>query len=170
MKEYTVDNIKITITNALISDLNGIEELEAKCFPPAEAATKESFESRIKVFPESFFVAKIKGEVIGVVNGCVTNSPVIYDEMFHDDREHMQDAENQSIFGLLVDPQYQNKGIAAILLNHIIEISKQRNKKAVILTCKDRLIHYYEKFGFENKGVSKSSHGGAIWYDMFLKL
>ncbi len=30
----------------------------------------------------------------------------------------------------------------------------------MILTCKDRLIHYYEKFGYRNLGLSASVHGG----------
>ena len=41
----------------------------------------------------------------------------------------------------------------------------------VVLTCKDRLIHYYEKFGFVNEGLTaKSTHGGAEWYQMRLYL
>ena len=39
----------------------------------------------------------------------------------------------------------------------------------MILTCKDRLIPYYEKFGYRNLGVSASVHGGAVWYDMILE-
>lgn len=161
---------KISITNAVPEDLDEIAALEAVCFPPAEAATKESFKKRIQRFPESFFVAKLDGKVIGVVNGCITDSDVIYDAMFHDDNEHVSGGKNQTVFGLLVHPDFQRKGIAALLLNHLINISRERGKKAVILTCKDKLIHYYEKFGFENKGISSSSHGGAVWYDMYLKL
>ena len=37
-----------------------------------------------------------------------------------------------------------------------------------VLTCKDKLVHYYEKFGFQNEGVSESVHGGAMWYQMRL--
>lgn len=170
MKDYKIGNMTIKIENAIPENLNDIATLESVCFPPSEAASKESFKRRLSVFPESFFVAKHDEKIIGVVNGCITNSPVIYDAMYHDDKEHVVGGENQSIFGLLVHPDYQRKGIAAILLNHIIKVSIERDKKSVILTCKDKLIQYYEKFGFENKGVSKSSHGGAIWYDMLLKL
>lgn len=172
--EEAVSNLstlnKITVENAAPGDLDYIAELEADCFPPAEAATRDSFKRRINRFPESFFVAKLNGKIIGVVNGCITNSDVLYDAMYHDDNEHVSDGKYQTVFGLLVHPDYQKKGIAALLLNHLIKVSKERGKKAVILTCKDTLIHYYEKFGFVNKGVSQSSHGGAIWYDMYLEL
>ena len=40
----------------------------------------------------------------------------------------------------------------------------------VILTCKQEKIPYYQKFGFQNRGVSASEHGGAVWYDMVLPL
>ncbi len=172
--EEAVSNLniinRISITNAILEDLDDIAELEAKCFPPAEAATKESFKRRIQRFPESFFTAKFDGKIIGVVNGCITNSDTLYDAMYHDDNEHVSDGKHQTVFGLLVHPDYQRKGIAALLLNHMIAVSKRRGKKAVILTCKDKLIHYYEKFGFVNKGVSESSHGGAVWYNMRLEL
>ncbi len=159
----------INIRNATPSDLDEISALELVCFPVEEAATRESFKRRINTFPESFFVAEINDKIVGVVNGCVSNSSVIFDEMYHDDSTHIANGENQIIFGLLVHPDYQRKGIAEKLLNHIISVSKQRGKKSIILTCKDKLIHYYEKFGFVNMGKSESSHGGAVWYDMVLK-
>jgi ribosomal protein S18 acetylase RimI-like enzyme len=168
MNETMIQNIEIR--NAEKADLDEIAHLESVCFPPEEAATRDSFKRRIKTFPESFFVAVADGEIIGVVNGCMTNSAVIFDEMFHNDTTHIPDGENQAIFGLLVHPDHQRKGIAEKLLNHIIKLSRERGKKAVILTCKEKLIHYYAKFGFDNLGVSGSTHGGAKWYDMALKL
>ena len=49
------------------------------------------------------------------------------------------------------------------------DIKKHKGRRGCILTCKDTLIHYYEKFGYVNKGISESVHGGAIWYDMILE-
>ncbi|MDD4297169.1 MAG: GNAT family N-acetyltransferase, partial [Ruminiclostridium sp.] len=43
------------------------------------------------------------------------------------------------------------------------------NRKGLILTCKEHMIDYYSKFGFKNKGISNSQHGGAVWYDMILE-
>lgn len=37
-----------------------------------------------------------------------------------------------------------------------------------MLTCKERLIPYYERFGFRNEGLSASTHGGETWYQMRL--
>ena len=52
----------------------------------------------------------------------------------------------------------------------MIEETKKRGKQGLILTCKDRLIGFYETFGYRNLGVSESVHGGAVWYDMILEL
>ena len=38
----------------------------------------------------------------------------------------------------------------------------------MVLTCKEGLIPFYQSFGFENRGLSASVHGGAVWYDMVL--
>jgi ribosomal protein S18 acetylase RimI-like enzyme len=162
--------IKVMIRGVQIEDLDRIAEIEAVCFPEAEAAKRESFKERIKAFPESFFVAEADGILIGFINGCVTNSPVIYDELFHSTRHHIRDGNNLSVFGLDVIPKYRKKGVAAQLMNHFIHIAKNTGRKSVILTCKDQLVHYYESFGYVNNGISKSTHGGAQWFDMTLVL
>lgn len=159
----------IKIRRASIEDLDAVTEVEARCFPEAEAATKETFEQRIKTFPESFFVAEIDGKIIGFINGCIINEMTICDELFSDTTLHIPNGDYQTIFGLDVVSDYRNQGIAAQLMNHLIEVSRLAGRKGVILTCKDKLIHYYSKIGFENKGVSKSEHGGSEWYDMILK-
>ncbi|WP_315078910.1 N-acetyltransferase [uncultured Clostridium sp.] len=159
----------IKIRQVSIEDLDSVTKVEAICFPHAEAATKESFEERIKTFPESFFVAEIDRRTIGFINGCVINGTVIYDGLFEDSRLHIPDGDYQTVFGLDIIPEYRNKGIAAKLMNYMIEISRLAGRKGVILTCKEKLIHYYTKFGYKNQGISKSMHGGAEWYDMILE-
>lgn len=159
----------IKIRQVSIEDLDSVTKVEAICFPHTEAATKESFEERIKTFPESFFVAEIDRRIIGFINGCVINGTVIYDELFEDSRLHIPYGDYQTVFGLDVIPEYRNQGIAAKLMNYMIEISRLAGRKGVILTCKEKLIHYYTKFGYKNQGISKSVHGGAEWYDMILE-
>lgn len=159
-----------TIRNVKAEDLDQVTEVEALCFPAAEAATGESFQKRIETFPESFLVAEDEcGRIIGFINGCVTDERTIRDEMFEDSGLHRADGMYQSIFGLDVIPEYRRQGVAADLMNHLIQTAKARGKKGMILTCKDRLIRYYEKFGYRSLGISGSVHGGAVWYDMLLE-
>ncbi|MGP6147624.1 GNAT family N-acetyltransferase [Jeotgalibaca sp. A122] len=150
-------------------DLDIVTKVEKECFPEAEAATKESFAERIATFSDSFFLAEIEGEVIGFINGNVTDETVIADEMFEDVTYHNPEGAYQAIFGLDVIPKHQKQGIAARLMNHLIETAREQGRKGVILTCKERLIPYYSRFGFKNMGRSASTHGGSVWYDMLLE-
>ena len=159
----------IIIRQALLKDLDTISKVEAICFPKAEAATRESLKQRLNTFSKSFFVAEKDKKIIGFINGCIINGTVIYDELYEDSTLHIPNGDYQTIFGLDVIPNYRNHGIAAQLMNHMIDISKTSGRKGLVLTCKKRLIHYYEKFGYINKGISKSVHGGVQWYDMILK-
>lgn len=52
------------------------------------------------------------------------------------------------------------------LMEHFLKEAEKQGRKGVVLTCKDRLLHYYAKFGFENEGVSGSTHGDVVWYQM----
>lgn len=162
--------MEYTIRRVNIEDLDRIAELEAECFPEAEAADREAFLGRIEAFPESFFVAcLLDRRIIGFINGCVTNEKTIRDEMFEHPGLHDFRGAWQSVFGLDVAKDWRRKGVAAALMEHLIEEARDKGRKGMILTCKDRLISYYEKFGYCSLGVSRSVHGGAVWYDMVLE-
>ena len=60
----------------------------------------------------------------------------------------------------------ETAALPPLLMEHMIGDARAKGRRGSILTCKDRLIHYYEKFGYKNMGVSASVHGGAVWYDM----
>lgn len=158
--------MKCSIRKVMPEDLDRVTEIEQLCFPEAEAATRESLAYRIKTFPDSFYVAEANGVIVALINGCVTNRPFICDELYEPEGGHEPDGESQTVFGLATHPDYQRQGIAEQLMNRLIEEAKKAGRKRMVLTCKDKLIHYYEKFGYENKGVSDSVHGGAVWYDM----
>jgi predicted N-acetyltransferase YhbS len=162
--------IKVIIHGVRPADVNRVADIEAACFPPAEAAPRETIKERIAAFPEYFLLAEADGKLIGFINGCVTNSPVIYDELFHNTSHHQPTGENLTVFGLDVIPEYRRQGIAAQLMNNFIQAAKNSGRKRVILTCKEQLVPYYESFGYVNNGISESTHGGAQWFDMLLVL
>lgn len=152
------------------NDLDALVNIENMCFPKEEAATRASFEYRIAAFPDSFYVAVENNQIIGIVNGCVTDRLTISDELFEPMGGHNPNGKNQTIFGLLVDPRYQKQGIAARLMHYIMNAAKHAGRENMVLTCKEHLIKYYEGFGYVNHGISESTHGGAIWYDMVADL
>lgn len=145
-----------------------LAEIEAICFPPAEAADPETIERRLAAHPELFFVAEEEGRAVGFVCGCATDQPKLPDALYHDTSLHQRDGAYAAVFGLDVLPECRRRGIAEQLMRRFIEEAKACGRKGVILTCKDRLIPYYEKFGYVCYGVADSSHGGAVWNDMKL--
>jgi ribosomal protein S18 acetylase RimI-like enzyme len=155
---------------AIPADLDGLCQVENACFPPEEAATRAAFAARLQTFPESFWVAETEDTVIGLINGCCTETPYLGDELYEPDCPHRADAPWQTVFGLAVLPAYQHQGIATALLEQLISRSRQRGKAGLILTCKAEKRSFYEKLGFLCRGVSDSQHGGAQWFDMVLTL
>ena len=162
--------MKVKIRNARQNEGREMAEIEAVCFPIEEAASEKEIRARLAAFPKNFYVAATQdGKLAGFINGCTTDQPVLGDELYHDISLHRPDGAYQTVFGLNVLPQYRRQGIAEQLVRALIDGAKESGKKGVILTCKEHMIHYYEKFGFVNHGVADSSHGGAVWYDMQLR-
>ncbi len=168
-KKEEVKMEPVTIRYAKLEDLDAVTAAEATCFPPAEAASRERIEARLKVFPKNFWVAEMDGRVIGFINGMACDRRTIIDEMFADANMHDDAGAWQSVMSIGVLPEYQRHGIAARLMQTLIDDARAAGRKGCTLTCKDRLIHYYAKFGYKDEGVSASEHGGAVWYDMVLE-
>ena len=158
----------MTIRHATLDDLTAIASVEAQCFPPLEAASSSSIEYRLKYFPECFWLLYENDTLIGFVNGMSTDIPDLSDDMYEDASMHDPNGKWQMIFGVDTIPSYRNQGCAARLLNTAIEDSRFRGKLGLVLTCKEKLIHYYAKFGFANEGISQSVHGNVVWYQMRL--
>ena len=157
------------IRRARLADLNAVAAVEAACFPPAEAASRDSLAKRLVAYGESFLVAERQGEIIGFINGSVVDSETIDDDMFDNISLHRPNGRYQAIFGLDVVPACRRQGVAASLMDALIATARKEGRLGLILTCKEHLIPYYEKFGYVNQGVSQSVHGGAVWYDLILR-
>ena len=160
---------ELMIRKATIEDCAAITALEAACFPPAEAAPYDSFEARLKAFPDRFWLLFLDGELVSMVNGSLSNEPDLRDEMFHDTALHNADGAWQMIFGVATMPVHRCKGYAGMLLKRAIEDCRREGREGLVLTCKDYRIHYYASFGFVDEGLSSSEHGGDVWYQMRVK-
>lgn len=157
------------IRTATMEDLAAVTAVEAACFPTAEAAKEADFAARLRVYPDHFWLLEDgDGTLVSFVNGLVTDEPTIRDEMYKNAALHNESGAWQMIFGVNTLPQYRRQGLAAMVMERVIADAKAQGRKGCVLTCKEKLIHYYEKFGFQNEGVSQSVHGGVVWYDMRL--
>ena len=157
------------IRTATPADLAAVTAVEAACFPPAEAAGEADFAARLNAYPEHFWLLEADdGTLVSFVDGMVSDEPTLRDEMYENAALHNEHGAWQMIFGVNTLPRYRRQGYAGQLLRRAIEDARSQGRKGCVLTCKDRLVHYYEKFGFVNEGVSQSTHGGVVWYDMRL--
>lgn len=160
---------EMTIRHAGAEDLDAVTAVEAACFPEAEAASRESFCERLLSYPRHFWLLEDGEKLVAFVNGMVTDEPDLSDEMYADAALHQENGSWQMIFGVNTLPAYRRQGCAGRLLRRVIEDARNQGRKGVVLTCKEHMLSYYAKFGFENEGVSGSEHGGAKWYQMRLK-
>lgn len=158
----------MNIRTATMHDLAALTAIEAECFPAAEAAKEEDFRARLAVYPDHFWVLEDGGQIVSFVNGMVTEEEKLRDEMYENAALHDENGAWQMIFGVNTLPQYRRQGLAESLLRRCIADARRQGRRGVVLTCKDQLVHYYEKFGFVSEGVSQSTHGGVVWYDMRL--
>ena len=157
------------IRTAVPADLPAVTAVEAACFPAAEAATEADFAKRLAVYPNHFWLMEDdNGTLVSFVNGLVTDEPHLRDEMYADAGFHNENGAWQMIFGVNTLPAYRRQGLAEQVLRQVIEDAKAQGRKGCVLTCKEKLLHYYGKLGFVNEGVSQSTHGGVVWYEMRL--
>ena len=134
---------ELILSHAEPSDVQALAAVERECFPQAEAATAAEIEERVRSYGDHFFVLKERyAEQTRLISFM--------------------------IFGVNTVPERRKHGYAAMLLERAIGQAREQGRKGVVLTCKERLIPYYAKFGFVNEGVSASVHGNVVWYQMRL--
>lgn len=153
------------------ADLADLMHIEHTGFTDEEAATDEAMANRINTINDTFFVARdADRKVIGFVNGPFISERYLTDDLFASVTTNPKTSGFQSILGIAVDPVHQNEGIATQLLDHLASTAKQHERLAVTLTCLDRLVPFYAKHGYQDEGISDSTHGGEVWHNMIKPL
>lgn len=160
----------LIIRQAQLNDLDSSYAIEIACFPADEAASKDNMRTRLTSFPQGYIVAELDNILVGHINSGATDKDDISDEALKAMIGHDADGENLVVFSVAVHPDYQRQGIASALMRAYIRLAKQMNKSTVLLLCKENLVNFYSNLGFESRGRSASTHGGAVWYEMCLRL
>lgn len=156
------------IRTATLQDLDAVAALEAACFPPAEAATRQSLEKRLKVFGQHFLLLTEGDELIGFINGMATDRPDLEDCMYEQADLHNEQGTWQMIFGLDVREQDRCHGYGARLIRAMADHARSQGRQGLVLTCKEYRLAYYSKLGFVDEGFCGSVHGGVRWHQMRL--
>ena len=159
----------MVIKHASRKDIAALTAVETACFPPAEAATEKEFIDRVQYYGNHFWLLYERDKLLAFVDGFVTDEPDLTDVMYEDAALHNEQGAWQMIFGVNTLPEYRRHGYAGQLLRRAVADARQQGRKGLVLTCKERLLPYYAKFGFQDEGVTdKSTHGNAAWHQMRL--
>ncbi|WP_395754417.1 GNAT family N-acetyltransferase [uncultured Megasphaera sp.] len=106
----------ITIRTATLQDLDAVTAVEAACFPPAEAASKDEFYDRLTYYANHFWLLFEGDTLISFVDGMVTDDKDLTDDMYARAALHNEQGAWQMIFGVNTMPSYRKKGYAGRLL------------------------------------------------------
>lgn len=158
--------MEIKIRQVVANDLEALLTIEQASFTEAEAATRVAFERRIAKIADSFFVAEQDEHVVGLINGPVVTTEFITDDLFKEIIENPKTGGHQTVLGLAVAPQKRGQGIGRMLLTKLEQSAAEQRRETVTLTCLAHLVGYYEGLGYENKGISASTHGGEQWFNL----
>lgn len=158
------------VRNAEISDIERVAEIERLSYPAAEGASEAQISERINAFPENFFILENNGEVLAFINGIRTDSSELTDEMYENTSLNQRNGSRFMVFSVVTNPLYRRKGYASRVMEELISECRNRDISEIVLTCKEKLIPFYSRFGFIYEHVSGSVHGGAVWHQMRLKL
>lgn len=139
----------------LTSDADVVYSIENQAF--FEPWSKKNL---IKDLEENTFLNHYVYELNGKVVGFYIASKVL---------------DESEIFTIAVDKDYKNMGIATALLNHLIEICKDRDINQIWLevsTKNQAAINLYKKFGFKIMGIRKNYYQkiGEDAYNMLKEL
>ena len=157
------------IRTATMADLDALAAVEARCFPAAEAASREELAARLRAYGDHFWLLEEDGRITAFADGMVTDQPDLTDELYARAELHREDGAWQMIFGVNTLPEYRRQGRAAALLRRAMEDARSQGRAGLVLTCKEALILYYAGLGFVNEGISASVHGNVTWYQMRLR-
>ena len=158
----------MTIRHATMDDLDIITLIETTLFHKTEAAKKEEINDRLELNGDFFWLLDDFGEVLAFVHGLPTNAENLSDDMFHTREKYDINGAWLMLLSVATHPFHRNRGYARRVMQQVITDSRDQGRKGIVLTCKEQLIPFYQKFGFLSEGKSASTHGGAAWYQMRL--
>ena len=117
------------------SDAAALAEIEAACFPAAEAAAAEEIAARLKVYANHFYVLWDGARPVAFIDGMTTDEQDLRDEMYADASLHDAQGAWQMIFGLNTLPEYRRRGCAGRLIEALCAAAQEQGRRGVVLTC-----------------------------------
>ncbi|MBA1292540.1 GNAT family N-acetyltransferase [Pseudomonas lurida] len=160
----------LTLRNAMPTDAARCYAIEITAYEGDEAATLEKIATRIALYPQGFLILEADGEIVGFINGGCAHEVVMSDEAFKELVGHSAEAPNVVIMSVVVDPAYQGKGYAKVLMSDFVQRMRALGKQTIHLMCKEQHVPLYTRMGYTYVQPSPSDHGGMAWHEMVMVL
>jgi len=109
--------------------------------------SKKNAMENINLFNNDF----IKTLVVEYKNEIIATGKIFLETKIHNNMRKVGHIED-----LIILDEYRNRGVGTYLLEKLLEIAKKNNCYKTILECNPDLVFFYEKFGFNKKGVEMS--------------
>lgn len=151
------------------TDLEEVWFIEQANFTQEEQIPKTVLSYYLKHETKTCLVMEDQGKVAGYLLALPTRHQTVTDDLFERTSPIKELTPYLAIVSLSVAEEYKGQGVGTLLLAALKEIATQEKYEGISLTCKDYLLSYYGMYQFDNLGVSDSTFGGALWYDMYWK-
>lgn len=169
MEEFLKNDKKYTVRHAKVSDFDTIFAIEKEGFPEAERASEQAMMERLQTFPECFYLLEVDGKLVAMIDGMRSKKERLEDSMYATTKDYSNGGAWFLVFGVETFSEYRGQGWMRILMEYVQQDLRQKGLKGIFLSCKEKMIPFYEGFGFRYEGVADSEHGGVVWYEMRLE-
>src|SRR3546814_14405512 len=105
------------------------------------------------------------GQVAGFSNSGCAQEVAMSDEAFKELLGHDASAPNVVIMSVVLDPAFQGKGYATLLMREFIGRMRGMGKTSIHLMCKQRHVELYDRFGYRYVRPSAFGHCGMPGHD-----
>ena len=128
------DNTRILVRNARDQDIPTVAEIDAEAFSSYGPAEKpETFERRLRVFPNGFIILIADNEIAGY--GC-SEKWLTERQPGLDERPlvtHQPDGRIFCITGMAVRTKYRGRGYGLLILDKLMEIAHNEGCRKIVL-------------------------------------
>ena len=158
------------IRHAEPDDIIRLSVIESLSYPASEGASEEQIRERVSAFPDNFWILEEDGRILAFLNGITTDRTDLTDEMYENTSLNQPDGKVFMVFSVVTARDQRGKGYASTVVRRALDDCQKRGITQIVLTCKEKLIPFYQRFGFVYESVSASVHGGAVWHQMRARL
>lgn len=160
----------ITVTKVTMADLPAVVAIEQAGFSPAEAGTPTAFRDRIAKLSDTFLVARDGAQVVGFIVGPATSDEFVTDKMYERTPSNLPSGGHQLVLSIAVAPEYRGQGVGSQLLAALEKVAQAGQRTTISLDSLAKNVPFYVANGFNQVGVSDSSHAEETWYHLVKKL